>query len=57
MEAIAHLLNAVNGFVWGPVTLILLAFAGIYLTIGLRFIQFRKLKHAFSELLRGPRKR
>ncbi len=56
MEAIAHLLNAVNGFVWGPVTLILLAFAGIYLTIGLRFIQFRKLKHAFSELLRGREK-
>ncbi len=40
------------GYVWGPPSIILLVGTGIYLTIRLRFIQFRGLKHSF-QLLTG----
>ena len=36
-------LNAINGWVWGPVTLTLIAFTGVYLMIGLRFMPLRRL--------------
>jgi alanine or glycine:cation symporter, AGCS family len=39
-------LNAVSAIVWGPPTLILLVGTGIYLTVRLRGLQLRMLRHA-----------
>ena len=35
--------KAVNGFVWGPVMLVLLVGTGVYLSIAVGFIQFTKI--------------
>ena len=35
--------TAVNGFVWGPVMLVLLVGTGVYLSIAVGFIQFTKI--------------
>jgi AGCS family alanine or glycine:cation symporter len=42
-----ELLNAIDGFVWGPALIILLLGVGVYLTIRLRGLQFTRLGHAF----------
>ena len=52
MEALNGFLGAVNSFLWGPYTLAILAAAGIYLTVGLGFLQFRKLGYGFSQLFK-----
>lgn len=44
MESI---LSAVDSFIWGPPLLILLSGTGLYLTLKLGFIQFRRLPRAF----------
>jgi AGCS family alanine or glycine:cation symporter len=38
----------IAGYVWGIPSIILLVGTGLYLTVSLRFIQFRGLKHAFQ---------
>jgi len=51
-------LNAINGWVWGPVTLSLIGFTGLYLMIGLRFMPLRRLGFAVRSMLdsiRQPR--
>jgi AGCS family alanine or glycine:cation symporter len=53
MEALKHVLNEVSGFVWGPVMLALLLGVGVYLTVGLRFMTWRRLGTAFRLLWRG----
>ena len=53
-EMIEQLLKAhstLNGWVWGPVTMILLMGTGLYLTILLRGVQFRWLGKALREVL------
>lgn len=55
MEFISAALNAISGFVWGVPTLALLVGVGIYLTIGLKFIPWRKIPHAFASLWAGRR--
>ncbi len=47
------LLSAFENIIWGPAMLVCLVGAGLYLTFGLGFIQFRKLGYAFGELKRG----
>lgn len=42
INALEQVNNAVNGFVWGPVMLVLLVGTGIYLTIRTRFFQFTR---------------
>lgn len=42
MDFISNIVNAVNGFVWGPVMLVLLVGTGIYLTCRTHFLQVRK---------------
>ena len=37
------LLSAFENIIWGPAMLVCLGGAGLYLTFGLGFIQFRKL--------------
>lgn len=41
-------LNAVGGFVWGPVTIVLLIGTGIFLTLLVKGIQIRKVVYAFK---------
>ena len=53
MESITTILNTINGYVWGPFTLILLLGTGIYLTIGLRLLTLRKLVTGFRYLWQG----
>ena len=53
MESITAFINTVNGLVWGRPMLILLVGVGAYLTIGLRFMPWRKISYAFRQLLKG----
>ncbi|WP_418764667.1 alanine/glycine:cation symporter family protein [Mailhella sp.] len=50
MEFISQIVDAVNGVLWGWLLLSLLCGTGIFYTIRLRFIQLRKLPHAFRRL-------
>ena len=53
MEAIIALIGDINGIVWGPAMLALLAGTGLYLTLGLKLTPQRKLFYGFSMLWRG----
>ncbi|MDJ0871162.1 MAG: sodium:alanine symporter family protein [Gammaproteobacteria bacterium] len=55
MNALENFLNTISGFVWGPVMLALLLGVGIYLTVGLRFMTWRRIGPAFRQLWRGRR--
>jgi AGCS family alanine or glycine:cation symporter len=48
MENLAKWLQAIDGFVWGPVLLTLLVGTGIYLTFILKGLQFRYLGYALK---------
>jgi AGCS family alanine or glycine:cation symporter len=48
LESIQDLVNTVNGYVWGPIMLVLLVGTGLLLTLRLKGLQFRELPHAFS---------
>lgn len=48
MEFINIWISAISNFVWGPVMIILLVGTGLFLTIRLRFIQFRGFAHAVA---------
>jgi len=50
---ISSLLDKVDGFVWGPVMLVLLLGTGLYITIGLGFLPQRKLFYGFKLMLGG----
>jgi len=53
MEKLEQFLNTISGLIWGPFMLMLLVGVGIYLTIGLRAIPWRKLGYSFQLLWRG----
>ncbi len=53
MESLIDLISAVNGVVWGPAMLVLLAGTGLYLTLGLKLTPQRKLFYGFRMLWRG----
>ena len=48
METLTAALHAIDGFVWGPATIVLLTGAGAYLTFRLGFVQLRHLVHAIA---------
>jgi AGCS family alanine or glycine:cation symporter len=48
MDALNDMLNLVDAFFWGPVTILLLVGTGLFLTIRLLFIQVRHLGHAIG---------
>ncbi|WP_129597341.1 alanine/glycine:cation symporter family protein [Anaerophilus nitritogenes] len=50
MEAINGFISMIRNFVWGPIMILLLVGTGVFLTIGTRAIQFRKLGYAFKML-------
>ena len=53
MESLHTFLSTINGYVWGPFTLVLLAGTGLYLTLGLGFLPIRKLGYGFQLLWQG----
>ena len=54
MESLTSLLNTLSSFIWGKFTLVLILGVGIYLTLGLRCIPWRKtIPYAFSLLFKG----
>jgi len=48
MQAVHDFVDMVDGYLWGPWMLGALALTGVFLTIGLRFIPWRKLPEAFK---------
>jgi AGCS family alanine or glycine:cation symporter len=55
MASLEELLGGISGFVWGPFMLALLLGVGIYLTVGLRFLPWRRIGSGFRLLWRGRR--
>ena len=53
MELLHTLLGQLSSFIWGPVMLTLLLGVGVYLTLGLKLIPWRKIGLGFSLLLSG----
>ncbi len=53
MGSFEGFLNALSGFIWGPVMLVLLLGVGLYLTVGLRLLPLRKLGTGFRFMMRG----
>ncbi len=52
---IEHWLNTASALIWGPPMLVLLFGVGVYLTLGLRFLPWRRTPEAFALLWRGRR--
>lgn len=48
-----QIVDTINGFVWGPVMLILLLGTGIYLSIGLKGMTIVRIPYAFKQLFKG----
>jgi AGCS family alanine or glycine:cation symporter len=55
MGALTDVLNHLSGLVWGPYMLALLLGVGIYLTVGLRFLTWRRIGTGFRALWQGRR--
>lgn len=53
METVEHFLNVTSGVIWGPLMLTLLVGVGIYLTVGLRAITWRRLLYGLRLLWRS----
>lgn len=53
MDAITDVINSINGVVWGPLMLVLILGAGLFLQVGLKFMPMRKLGYGFSLLWAG----
>ena len=53
MEVFTNIISAVDGFIWGPVMLVLLIGTGFYLTIGLKGMTFAKIGYGFRMLWKG----
>ena len=53
MESLTSLLNTLSGFIWGPIMLALLLGVGIYLTLGLKLMPWRKIGYGFKLLFSG----
>ncbi len=57
MTALMDLLEVINGFVWGPPMMIILVGTGIFLTIRLGGIQFKKSGYAWKLIFKGAFKK
>ncbi len=53
METLNAMIAAANGFVWGPVMLVLILGTGFYLTLGLRFLPVRLIPEGFRLIWKG----
>ena len=50
MENITNVVLSINGFVWGPVMLAVLVGTGLFLSVGTRMVQYRKMGRALASL-------
>jgi alanine or glycine:cation symporter, AGCS family len=50
MEAFYSVIGAIGSFAWGPIMITALFLTGLILTVGTRFIQYRKIGYAFKLL-------
>ncbi|MCK4240714.1 MAG: sodium:alanine symporter family protein [Candidatus Atribacteria bacterium] len=57
MTAIMELMDVINAFVWGPPMMIILVGTGIFLTIRLGGIQFKKSGYAWKLIFKGAFKK
>ncbi|MEN8133764.1 MAG: sodium:alanine symporter family protein [Pseudomonadota bacterium] len=55
MDVLENFLNTASGIIWGPVMLVFLLGVGVYLTVGLRAMPWRKIGYAFVQLWEGRR--
>ena len=53
METISSIVGSINGFVWGPVMLVLILGTGLYLSLGLRFLPIRLIPEGFRLIWKG----
>ena len=53
MDMISEIVGTVNGYVWGWPMLVLILGAGLFLTVGLRFLTIMKIPFGFSLLWKG----
>ena len=53
MDMISEIVGTVNGYVWGWPMLVLILGAGLFLTVGLRFLTIMKIPFGFSVLWKG----
>lgn len=53
MEKFLNLLGSINDVVWGPIMLVMILGTGLYLTIGLKAMPWRKVHYAFRLMWRG----
>jgi len=53
MEELKTIIGAINGFVWGPVMLLLILGTGLYLTLGLKFLPIRLIPEGFRLIWNG----
>ena len=53
MEALTTFLNQLSSFIWGPIMLALLLGVGVYLSIGLKLMPWRKIPYGFKLLFSG----
>lgn len=51
MELVAKINDAVNGFVWGVPAMVCIIGVGLWLSLGTRFLQFRKFGYAMKATL------
>ena len=51
MDAIIQINDTINGFVWGPIMLVLLVGTGLYLSISTGFVQFRRFGYAMKNTI------
>lgn len=51
MKALEHVVEVIDGFVWGPVMLVLLVGTGVFLTVRTRFLPWRNLGYAIKSTL------
>lgn len=52
MDTFTQIINDIDSFVWGPVTLILLVGTGIFLTVRLKFLPWINLGYALKSIFR-----
>ncbi|MFZ5654745.1 MAG: alanine/glycine:cation symporter family protein [Pseudomonadota bacterium] len=55
MQVATELLNTLDNYLWGPWMLGAIALVGVYLTLGLRFVPWRKLPAAFPLVFQHAR--
>ena len=55
MERLNGFINEVNAFAWGPPMLGMLGITGVFLTVGLSFMPWRKVGLRFQAVVRKIR--